>query len=86
MVVAMRRSGRTGRFLGKKEIFDVPIMGPVMKALGGIRVDRQGTDDTTKGDALDPLMLAANAIAGGESSASSPRGPSRAARPSSPTS
>lgn len=66
MVVAMRRSGRTGRFLGKKEIFDVPVMGPVMKALGGIRVDRQGTDDTTKGDALDPLMLAANAIAGGE--------------------
>lgn len=62
MVVAMGRSGRTGRFLGKKELFDAPIMGPVMRALGGIPVDRERTDS----DALDPLVLAAQSIAGGE--------------------
>ena len=34
------RSGRTVRFLGKKEVFDVPVIGQLAKAMGGIRVER----------------------------------------------
>lgn len=70
MLVAMRQAGRTGRFLGKKEIFDVPVLGQVMTALGGIRVDRQGDDDERD----DPLVPAARAIAGGELVAILPEG------------
>lgn len=70
MLVAMRRSGRTGRFLGKKEIFDVPVLGGALRALGGIRVDRQHTDD----DAINPLVAAAQALQGGELVALLPEG------------
>ena len=38
MVVA--QSGRTVRFLGKKEVFDALIVGQLAKAMGGIRVER----------------------------------------------
>ncbi len=40
LVMMMRDTGRTGRALVKKEIFDLPVLGPLAGALGGIRVDR----------------------------------------------
>ena len=35
-----RAVGRTVRFLGKKEVFDAPVVGQLAKAMGGIRVER----------------------------------------------
>ena len=46
------------RFLGKREVFDAPVVGPVARALGGIRVDRATGSD-------EPLVEAAAALAGG---------------------
>ena len=44
------------RFLGKKEVFDAPVVGDIAKAMGGIRVDRgTGSDE--------PLEAAAEASA-----------------------
>lgn len=40
MIQMMRRTGRTGRILAKKELFDVPVVGALASALGGIPVDR----------------------------------------------
>ena len=38
--------GRPLRFLGKKEVFDAPVIGPVARAMGGIRVERgTGSDE-----------------------------------------
>src|SRR4051794_35658015 len=34
------QSGRPLRFLGKKEVFDAPVVGQLARAMGGIRVDR----------------------------------------------
>ena len=49
------RAGRTVRFLGKKEVFDAPIVGQIAAALGGIRVERgTGSDE--------PLQAAAEAL------------------------
>ncbi len=59
MALVVAKSGRTIRFLGKKEVFDVPIFGALAKAMGGIRVDRgTGSDE--------PLEAAAAALRGGE--------------------
>ena len=45
------------RFLGKKEVFDAPVVGQLAKAFGGIRVDRgTGSDE--------PLKAAAEALDG----------------------
>ena len=42
--------GRPVRFLGKKEVFDVPVVGQLAKAIGGIRVDRgTGSDEPSAG-------------------------------------
>lgn len=61
------QSGRNGRFLGKKEVFDVPVAGTIAKAMGGIRVDRgTGSDE--------PLELAAQALRGGDVIAMAPQG------------
>ena len=38
--LTVARVGRPVRFLGKKEVFDAPVIGPLAAALGGIRVDR----------------------------------------------
>ncbi len=57
MVVSM--AGRNARFLGKKEVFDAPIIGKLAAAAGGIRVDR-GTGSN------EPLQAAADALAGGD--------------------
>ena len=67
MSMAIARSGRTVRFLGKKEVFDAPIIGQLATAMGGIRVDRgTGSDE--------PLQAAADALAGGEVVAIMPQG------------
>ncbi len=57
--LTISQSGRTARFLGKKEVFDVPVFGLVARWLGGIRVERgTGSDE--------PLEAAAEALRGGE--------------------
>lgn len=59
MNITIAPSGRPVRFLGKKEVFDAPIVGQAAKAMGGIRVDRgTGSDE--------PLEAAAAALDAGE--------------------
>lgn len=58
---------RAARFLGKKEVFDVPIIGRLGALFGGIRVDR-GTGST------EPLDKAIEALEGGEMVAMAPQG------------
>jgi putative phosphoserine phosphatase/1-acylglycerol-3-phosphate O-acyltransferase len=56
---AVAKRGRPVRFLGKKEVFDAPIVGDMARAMGGIRVDRgTGSDE--------PLKEAAAALEAGE--------------------
>ena len=65
--LTVMKAGRAPRFLGKKEVFDAPIVGPMAKALGGIRVDRgTGSDE--------PRREAARALAAGEVVALMPQG------------
>lgn len=57
--IVIGKAGRNARFLGKKEVFDAPVVGSVAKAFGGIRVDRgTGSDE--------PLEHAARALRAGE--------------------
>ena len=67
MAMVVAKSGRTVRFLGKKEVFDVPVIGSLAKAMGGIRVERGSGSD-------EPLQAAAEALAGGEMVAIMPQG------------
>jgi len=61
------KAGRAPRFLGKKEVFDAPVIGPLATAMGGIRVDRgTGSDE--------PLKRAAAALEAGELVALMPQG------------
>ena len=63
----LARAGRNARFLGKKEVFDVPILGRIGRMLGGIRVDRgTGSDE--------PLDKAVEALEIGELVAMAPQG------------
>ncbi len=65
--VAIARTERTVRFLGKKEVFDAPVLGQLAAAMGGIRVDRgTGSDE--------PLQAAADALANGDLVAIMPQG------------
>ncbi|NLD77829.1 MAG: HAD-IB family hydrolase [Acidimicrobiales bacterium] len=64
---ALGRADRPVRFLGKKEVFDAPVVGQVVSALGGIRVDRGSGSD-------EPLAAAADALAAGEVVAIMPQG------------
>jgi putative phosphoserine phosphatase/1-acylglycerol-3-phosphate O-acyltransferase len=67
MAVTIARTDRTVRFLGKKEVFDAPIVGQIAAALGGIRVDRgTGSDE--------PLKAAAEALEHGDMVAVMPQG------------
>jgi putative phosphoserine phosphatase/1-acylglycerol-3-phosphate O-acyltransferase len=67
MGMALAQRGRPVRFLGKKEVFDAPVVGPLARAFGGIRVERgTGSDE--------PLVAAAEALAGGELVALMPQG------------
>jgi putative phosphoserine phosphatase/1-acylglycerol-3-phosphate O-acyltransferase len=57
--MAIQKAGRVARFLGKKEVFDAPIVGAGARLMGGIRVERgTGSDE--------PLHEAANALEAGE--------------------
>ncbi len=61
------RAGRPVRFLGKKEVFDAPVIGDLATAMGGIRVDRgTGSDE--------PLAAAREALEAGEMVALMPQG------------
>jgi putative phosphoserine phosphatase/1-acylglycerol-3-phosphate O-acyltransferase len=65
--MALGKRGRPVRFLGKKEVFDAPIVGQLAKAMGGIRVERgTGSDE--------PLAEAAAALEMGEIVALMPQG------------
>jgi putative phosphoserine phosphatase/1-acylglycerol-3-phosphate O-acyltransferase len=67
MAMVFAKAGRTARFLGKKEVFDAPLLGVLAKAMGGIRVDRgTGSDE--------PLKAAVEALQGGELVAIMPQG------------
>ena len=67
MSLAIARSGSTVRFLGKKEVFDAPVVGQIASAMGGIRVDRgTGSDE--------PLQAAADALNAGEIVSIMPQG------------
>lgn len=61
------RSGRTARFLGKKEVFDAPVVGQLARAFGGIRVVRASGSD-------EPLDAAVDALRGGEVVCMAPQG------------
>ncbi len=67
LAVTIAKSGRTVRFLGKKEVFDAPMIGQLASAMGGIRVDR-GTGDG------EPLEAAAAALRAGDMVALMPQG------------
>ncbi len=61
------KAGRPLRFLGKKEVFDAPVVGALARAMGGIRVERgTGSDE--------PLREAARALEAGEMVALMPQG------------
>ncbi len=61
------KSGRPCRFLGKAELFDNPVVGPIARLAGGIRVDR-GSGSS------DPLDKAIEALQAGEMVAIAPQG------------
>ncbi|MGI8755535.1 MAG: HAD-IB family hydrolase [Acidimicrobiales bacterium] len=65
--LAIAKVGRPVRFLGKKEVFDAPIVGQLTAALGGIRVERGSGSD-------EPLAAAAEALEAGEAVALMPQG------------
>jgi putative phosphoserine phosphatase / 1-acylglycerol-3-phosphate O-acyltransferase len=67
VTLLMARSGRNARFLGKKEVFDAPLIGTMTRAFGGIRVDRgTGSDE--------PLESAIQALRAGELVSLAPEG------------
>lgn len=61
------RTGRSFRFLGKKEVFDAPVIGFLSKMAGGIRVNRSSGSD-------EPLDAAVTALRAGEAVALAPEG------------
>jgi putative phosphoserine phosphatase/1-acylglycerol-3-phosphate O-acyltransferase len=59
MGLLLARAGRNIRGLGKKEVFDVPVIGRLLQGLGGVRVERASGSNQ-------PLIAAARALEGGE--------------------
>ena len=59
MGILIAKAGRNVRGLGKKEVFETPIIGKLMAGLGGVRVNRASGSN-------EPLEKAAQAIMGGE--------------------
>lgn len=67
MALLIAKAGRNVRALGKKEVFDIPVIGRIGQAIGGIRVDRgTGSDE--------PLEAAAEALRAGECLMMAPQG------------
>ena len=67
IAMAIAQTNRTVRFLGKKEVFDAPVIGQIASAMGGIRVDR-GTGSE------EPLLAAKEALDRGDIVAMMPQG------------
>ncbi|NNE74090.1 MAG: HAD-IB family hydrolase, partial [Acidimicrobiales bacterium] len=67
MGLVIAKAGRSIRGLGKKEVFDVPIVGRFLKAVGGVRVERASGSN-------EPLEKAAAALEGGECVMMAPQG------------
>ncbi len=67
MGLVVAKAGRSVRGLGKKEVFDVPVAGRILKALGGVRVERASGSN-------EPLELAAKSLRGGEVVMMAPQG------------
>ena len=67
MSLLFSKLGRPARFLGKAEMFDDPVLGPIARAVGGIRVDR-GTRST------EPLSQALDALSAGDVVTIAPQG------------
>lgn len=67
MAVLLARTGRSVRFLGKREVFDAPVVGQIASLLGGIPVDRASGSDA-------PLRAAEAALADGDVVALMPQG------------
>lgn len=67
VALLLGRSGRAARFLGKKEVFDVPVVGSLATLFGGIRVNRASGDN-------EPLERAAEALRAGQLIAMAPQG------------
>lgn len=67
MGLLFAKAGRNLRGLGKKEVFDVPIIGRLMRGMGGVRVERSSGSD-------EPLEAAAKALIGGEVVMMAPEG------------
>ncbi len=65
--LTMARANRPYRFLGKKEVFDAPVLGAAARLVGGIRVDRSSGSD-------EPLEHALRALRAGEAVALAPQG------------
>jgi putative phosphoserine phosphatase/1-acylglycerol-3-phosphate O-acyltransferase len=65
--LTIARTDRTVRFLGKKEVFDAPVVGQIASAMGGIRVERGTGSDA-------PLQAAAEALEAGDLVALMPQG------------
>ena len=65
--MTLAQVGRPVRFLGKKEVFDAPVVGNFVSMLGGIRVERGSGSD-------EPLAAAADALEAGELVAIMPQG------------
>jgi putative phosphoserine phosphatase/1-acylglycerol-3-phosphate O-acyltransferase len=67
MALTIAKTERMVRFLGKKEVFDAPVIGQIASAMGGIRVERgTGSDE--------PLKAAAEALENGDMVAIMPQG------------
>ena len=67
MSLLTAKIGRPCRFLGKAELFDNPIIGPIARTVGGIRVDRGSGSG-------EPLRQAIEALQAGEMVAIAPQG------------
>lgn len=65
--ITVARAGRPVRFLGKKEVFDAPVVGQLARALGGIRVERGSGSDR-------PLEEAERSLQAGDLVALMPQG------------
>ncbi len=59
LALALARRGRVGRFMAKREVTDAPVVGPLVRALGTIRVDRGAGSQQ-------PIEAAAAALRAGE--------------------
>jgi putative phosphoserine phosphatase/1-acylglycerol-3-phosphate O-acyltransferase len=65
--LTLAQAGRPVRFLGKKEVYDAPVLGTFNRLWGGIRVDRASGSD-------EPLNRAIEAVRAGELVALAPQG------------